>query len=58
MLIYPKSFKYKTLEIGDDENEYIIPLLYPAINFINSGQKCFVHCVEVFQDLLYLLLHM
>jgi protein-tyrosine phosphatase len=46
--LYPNSFKYKTIEIGDDENEYIIPFFYPAISFINSGKKCFVHCVRGF----------
>ena len=41
--LYPDDFNYKIIEIEDDENEYILPYLYPALLFMSSN-KTFVHC--------------
>lgn len=41
---YPEEFKYKTIEIEDNDKEKIINYLLPAIEFIDRADKCFVHC--------------
>ena len=41
---YPEEFKYKTIEVEDNDKEQIINYLLPAIEFIDRAEKCFVHC--------------
>ncbi len=41
---YPEEFKYKTIEVEDNDKEQIINYLLPAIEFIDRAEKCYVHC--------------
>jgi len=41
---FPNDFKYKTIEISDNENENLFDYFMPCFDFIDRSERCFVHC--------------
>ena len=41
---FPEDFKYKTIEISDNENENLFDYFMPCFDFIDRSERCFVHC--------------
>ena len=41
---FPEDFKYKTIEISDNENENLFYYFMPCFDFIDRSERCFVHC--------------
>lgn len=41
---FPQDFRYKIIEIQDNENEDLLSYLVECFEFIDSGCKVFIHC--------------